>query len=84
MTGSQRMAELYRAGNLEAAEIIAADPERFPRVMQEWAAMVLNRPACVKKGNNAHAVQKMKVGPSEPFCRRRLQTAMSCCGQKPW
>jgi hypothetical protein len=26
----------------------------------------------------------MKEGPSEPLCRRRLQTAMSCFGQKPW
>jgi hypothetical protein len=24
----------------------------------------------------------MKVGPSEPPCRRRLQTAISCCGPK--
>ena len=24
----------------------------------------------------------MKVGPSEPPCRRRLQTAISCCGSK--
>ena len=37
---------------------------------------------CVKKRGNAHAVQKMKVGPSESFCRRRLQTAMSCFSQK--
>jgi hypothetical protein len=27
-------------------------------------------------------VRKMKVGPSEPPCRGRLQTAMSCFGQK--
>src|SRR5271169_1510203 len=25
----------------------------------------------------------MKAGPSEPPCRRRLQTTMSCFGQKP-
>jgi hypothetical protein len=24
----------------------------------------------------------MKDEPSEPLCRKRLQTAMSCCGQK--
>jgi len=28
--------------------------------------------------------QKMRVGPSEPACRSRLQTTSSCCGQKPW
>jgi hypothetical protein len=38
--------------------------------------------ACVKKTSNRHAVRKMKVGPSEPPCRRRLQTAISCCGPK--
>jgi hypothetical protein len=27
-------------------------------------------------------VRKMKVGPSESPCRRRLQTAISCCGPK--
>src|SRR5713101_4322392 len=30
-----------------------------------------------------HAVPEMKVGPSEPSCRGRLQTAISCFGQKP-
>ena len=29
------------------------------------------------------AVRLMRVGPSEPPCRRRLQTAMSGSGQKP-
>ena len=43
-----------------------------------------NRSACVKKRCKAHAVQKMKVGPSESSCRSRLQTAMSCCSQKLW
>jgi Glycosyl hydrolase family 3 N terminal domain len=44
----------------------------------------MNRSACVKKRSNGHAVQKMKVGPSEPACRGRLQTAMNCCSQKLW
>jgi len=30
------------------------------------------------------AESKMKVGPSEPTCRSRLQTTVSCYGQKPW
>ena len=37
-------------------------------------------PACVKKTRNRHAVRKMEVGPPEPSCRRRLQTALSCFG----
>ena len=38
---------------------------------------------CVKKARRRHAVRKMKVGPSEPPCRGRLQTAGSCFGQEP-
>jgi hypothetical protein len=38
---------------------------------------------CVKKVRKRHAVREMKEDPSEPPCRRRLQTAMSCFGQKP-
>jgi hypothetical protein len=38
---------------------------------------------CVMKARERCAVREMKVGPSEPLCRRRLQTAMSCFGQKP-
>ena len=28
-------------------------------------------------------VQKMREGPSEPACRSRLQTTLSCCGKEP-
>src|SRR6516162_8486506 len=38
---------------------------------------------CVKKTRKRHAVREMKVGPSESPCRGRLQTAISCFGQKP-
>ena len=38
---------------------------------------------CVKKTRRRCAVRKMKVDPSKPSCRGRLQTAMSCFGQKP-
>lgn len=30
------------------------------------------------------AAREMREGPSEPPCRWRLQTTLSCCGQKPW
>src|SRR5215469_2581597 len=30
------------------------------------------------------AVQEMRVGPSEPAVRTRLQTTASCDGQEPW
>ena len=29
-------------------------------------------------------MREMKVGPSEPLCMERIQTATSCCGQNPW
>jgi hypothetical protein len=38
---------------------------------------------CVKKTRERHAVRKMKEDPSEPSCRGRPQTAISCFGQKP-
>jgi hypothetical protein len=38
---------------------------------------------CAKKVRKHRAVPEMKVGPSEPSCRGRLQTAISCFGQKP-
>jgi len=42
-------------------------------------------PRCSETGlrssqRNRHAVRKMEVGPPEPSCRRRLQTALSCFG----
>src|SRR5215470_10512294 len=33
-----------------------------------------------RRRRKRHAVRKMKVGPSKSPCRRRLQTAISCCG----
>jgi len=38
---------------------------------------------CGKKTRERHAVREMEVDPSKSLCRRRLQTAMSCFGQKP-
>ena len=38
------------------------------------------RGGCVKKTRERHAVRKMKVDPSEPPCRGRLQTTGSCAG----
>jgi hypothetical protein len=35
---------------------------------------------CVKKMREHHAAREMKAGPSEPSCRGRLQTAISCFG----
>ena len=37
----------FGEGNLESAEIIASDPERYGGIMQEWARRILeqNKPA---------------------------------------
>jgi hypothetical protein len=37
------LTERYRAANVAAARIIAADPERYPGFMQEWAQVVLKK-----------------------------------------
>ncbi|MBI3680896.1 MAG: hypothetical protein HY235_10925 [Acidobacteria bacterium] len=38
---------------------------------------------CQERAGRRDAVRKMKGGPSEPPCGRRLQTAGSCFGQRP-
>ena len=50
--------------------------------MNLWKSQIDLPGACVKKTRKRHAVQKMKVGPSEPPCRRRPQTAISCFSPK--
>jgi hypothetical protein len=54
----------------------------FPRAGCGKSACPVRRAGCVKKTRNRRAVRKMKEGPSEPPCRRRLQTAISCFGPK--
>ena len=53
---------------------------RFTRSLRDVEDLLAD---CVKKTRKRHAVREMEVDPSEPLCRRRLQTAMSCFGQKP-
>jgi len=45
VTKSQHKFEFYREQNLECARIIAAEPERYPGALQDWARLVLNPPA---------------------------------------
>ena len=42
MTTPQRVTRHYSAANLEAAHIIAAQPEKYAGALQEWAAAVLS------------------------------------------
>ena len=65
-------------------EVESEGHEEKNRAVIEGATPQMNWSACVKKRRKAHAVQKMKGGPSESSCRRRLQTTMSCCSQKLW
>jgi len=37
----------------------------------------------VSRRRESVVLKEMKEDPSEPSCRRRLQTAISCFGQKP-
>jgi hypothetical protein len=43
------------------------------RCVEEYGAL------CHEATVKPPAVRKMKVGPSEPLCRRRLQTGVGCC-----
>lgn len=62
MTASarRRQAEFDRQ-NLEAARIIAADPARYPGLLQEWARAVLRRLETVDTGGN-HAQAATETG----------------------
>ena len=51
------------------------DASLDPNVVRNWC--------CVKKTRKRHAVREMKVDPSKSPCRGRLQTTISCFGQKP-
>ena len=53
-----------------------------PRDKDRFMARLAFVRGCVKKTRERHAVREMKVGPSEPACRSRLQTAVSCFSQK--
>ena len=39
---TRRAVDVYRAANIEAARIIAADP-KYTGIMREWAARILKR-----------------------------------------
>ncbi len=41
--GIKRRVEEYQAANREAAQIILADPARYPGLMQEWAHLAYQR-----------------------------------------
>ena len=59
-----------------------APPARVSRCGGKTKGAIESACYCVKKTRKRHAVRKMKVGPSESPCRRRLQTAMSCFVRK--
>jgi hypothetical protein len=43
MATPKRAADYYRAGNLECARIIAAEPERYGGLLAEWAELVIEK-----------------------------------------
>jgi hypothetical protein len=45
MTSNQREIDRYRSGNVECAQLVLADPEKYPGLMLEWARAVMSRPA---------------------------------------
>jgi hypothetical protein len=49
MSTHRTQTDSYLEGNIRAAEIIAADPTRYPGLMQEWAARVLAGGANIRR-----------------------------------
>lgn len=45
MTTKARITDRYDLANLEAATIIAANPEKYQGVLQEWADLILSKAA---------------------------------------
>jgi hypothetical protein len=50
MTTPKKAADCYRTENETCARIIAADPERYPGTMQQWAALVIEKSKPTIKG----------------------------------
>lgn len=57
---------------------------RLPGTLIRYADDCVPRAQGIKEAIPVRAAQKMRVGPSEPLCRRRLQTTLSCDGKEPW
>jgi hypothetical protein len=43
MRSNRKVVTAYRATNFKVAHIIAADPVRYPGLMQEWSARMIKR-----------------------------------------
>lgn len=61
-----RLSEQYAIDNRQAAVIIAAQPARYPGVMQEWARVILAQPApsaaaAVKRGEQVPMFREEKI-----------------------
>ena len=67
---------LYADGRLSAAVVLLRSSH--PRADGRNWHCVMKTPV-----RRRRAVREMKEDPSEPLCRKRLQTVMSCFGQKP-
>ena len=65
------------ADGLLAVRLTPALPERGPD------AGTMDQVIVSRRRESVRAEREMKEDPSEPSCRRRLQTAISCFGQKP-
>src|SRR5215510_16222209 len=67
----------------EPGAAVAAESTKDDGKPVRWGGLVCNSGLeavlgnCVKKDRKVCAVRMMKVGPSEPLCKKRLQTAVS-------
>ena len=65
----QRRRADYERDNREAAEMIAADPERYPGAQQTWARMTLARAAGMSMDETLMRLASAFDQPSEAIAR---------------
>ena len=80
---SQLEPYLQQIRELEFVKDIQFAAEQTPCAGDEIDGLLCATKATTGNLGGSHASPKMRVGPSEPACRSRFQTASSCIGQEP-
>jgi len=84
-TGGESLPRDQSGGNLftaRAAPGMKAARLRSRLLCGTWEPLRHERERGRDRSRQCEAARETRVGPSEPACRRRLQTASSCCGPK--
>jgi len=74
---------VYQSGKYTGKGVISKRGNRhLRRVIWIMATKVIQFNRIFKQYLRHEVAQEMRAGPSEPACRSRLQTTLSCCAQK--